>query len=327
MAPSTPLTSAEARAHDPGLWYKDCVRPSDKAKMVTVAGYRGAPRLAVARFSSAYRNGRRFLLVHGNPGEMDDYGPLIEDLRHIGEVVLVDLPGFGASPALQGGASAMGLRPLSRLLDELLEQLGLSDCIVVGHSHGAAIAQTMAVHHPRRVAGLVLLGSLGYPAHLTYRILPTPGLETALRLVARGVKLPFAGRLLRRALAIAMRPIYAPRAVTRAHVDEELARFLRHPGMLRSMAQLTKGRPSEALIRGAAKIRCRVLFVHGEKDSLVPIHRAKSLHHAMLGARGDSRFIALARAGHMLPLFDAASVNRVLTTWLDDEAPLSTINA
>lgn len=303
------------------------MRPSEHANFVTVAGYRGAPRLAVARYAAAHRNSRRLLLIHGNPGEMDDFAPLIEDLRAVGEVIVVDLPGFGASPALRGGAGAVGLRPLARLLDELLGQLGLSDCVLVGHSHGAAVAQTMAVHHPSRVAGLVLLGSLGYPAHLSYRILVTPGLETVLRLVARGLKMRLLAPLLRRVLATAMRPVYAPERLTRAHLDDELARLKRHPGVLRTMAQVAKGRPSEALLRGAAKIRCRVLFVHGEKDALVPIHRAKSLHHAMLGARGDSRFIAVARAGHMLPVFNADSVVRALTTWLDDEAPLSMINA
>jgi pimeloyl-ACP methyl ester carboxylesterase len=35
----------------------------------------------------------------------------------------------------------------------------------VGHSHGGGVAQAAAARYPERVAGLVLIGTLGAPVH------------------------------------------------------------------------------------------------------------------------------------------------------------------
>jgi pimeloyl-ACP methyl ester carboxylesterase len=41
----------------------------------------------------------------------------------------------------------------------LLDELGIAQASVVGHSMGGYIAQEMAIHHPRRVSKLILAGS------------------------------------------------------------------------------------------------------------------------------------------------------------------------
>ena len=38
---------------------------------------------------------RRFLLVHGSPGHLEHFAPLVPALQQLGEVVVFDLPGYG----------------------------------------------------------------------------------------------------------------------------------------------------------------------------------------------------------------------------------------
>ncbi len=45
---------------------------------------------------------------------------------------------------------------------------------IVRHSHGGGVAQAAAVKYPGRVAGIVLIATLGAPAHLSYRLLSAP---------------------------------------------------------------------------------------------------------------------------------------------------------
>src|SRR2546430_4759024 len=51
--------------------------------------------------------------------------------------------------------------PTPRLTVALLDSLHLPDAVLVGHSMGGAIAAEVAIAHPERVRGLVLIGSAG----------------------------------------------------------------------------------------------------------------------------------------------------------------------
>src|SRR5256884_7219412 len=49
----------------------------------------------------------------------------------------------------------------ARLTVALLDSLHLPDAVLVGHSMGGAVAAEVAIAHPERVRGLVLIGSAG----------------------------------------------------------------------------------------------------------------------------------------------------------------------
>ncbi|MBN2494415.1 MAG: alpha/beta hydrolase [Deltaproteobacteria bacterium] len=262
--------------------------------------------------------GRRFLLLHGNPGNLDSFRVLAPALRTLGDVAFIDTPGFGKSPGLPGGGQAIGLRPLADLFLAFVDRLGRERVIVVGHSHGGAIAQTMAARYPERIAGLVLLASLGYPAHWSYRLLSLPGAETALGLAARA----FPRRSLRPVLGCLvsqlMRPVFSPERVSKARLDEELHRLVERPEILVHMAQLAQGRPSERLREQIAEIHAPCLFIHGAFDRLVAARYTRNLHLARLRSQQPSRFVRLPTAGHMLPLFQAAEVAVQIGEWLPE---------
>jgi pimeloyl-ACP methyl ester carboxylesterase len=94
------------------------------------------------------------VLIHGAGGS-HLYWPA--ELRRLpGRPVIVpDLPGHGRSDGpgrdtIGGYAAAVG---------HLLDAIGLERVVVGGHSMGGAIAQWMALAHPERIAGLVLIGT------------------------------------------------------------------------------------------------------------------------------------------------------------------------
>src|SRR5687768_12954704 len=114
----------------------------------------------------------RFLLLHGNPGTADDFERLGPLLGRRGGAVAPDLPGFGESAPFPSDLSGSALDAHADACAALLDELGWqSPVTVIGHSHGGGVAQVLAGRHPRRVGSLVLLGSLGHPAHLSYRLL------------------------------------------------------------------------------------------------------------------------------------------------------------
>src|SRR5687768_17372021 len=84
----------------------------------------------------------------------------IPDMR----VVSPDLRGRGMSSSVAGPS---GLRHHAADVAALLEQLDLTDVIVVGHSMGAYLAPVVAEQSPSRVSRLVLVDG-GVPAELPF---------------------------------------------------------------------------------------------------------------------------------------------------------------
>ena len=86
-------------------------------------------------------SGAPLVLVHGLGGRRLSWDPVLQGLAAQRDVVTVDLPGHGASPALSGTLT------LERLVDELrafLAQQGLTEADLVGSSMGARMVLELA---------------------------------------------------------------------------------------------------------------------------------------------------------------------------------------
>lgn len=91
------------------------------------------------------------LLIHGAAGSRLDW-PLA--LRKLGAVV-PDLSGHGKS----GGEGRETIREYADDMAALLDALDIERATICGQSMGGAIALTMALDHPARVRGLILISS------------------------------------------------------------------------------------------------------------------------------------------------------------------------
>jgi pimeloyl-ACP methyl ester carboxylesterase len=129
-----------------------------RGRMIEVAG----ATLNVIDIGPRDAPGPPVVMVHGASSNLEVMRqPLGEMLARNHRVILIDRPGHGwstrarledSTPAIQG-----------RMIDEALEKLGVGPAILVVHSWSGALGARMALDHPKRVAGLVMLAPVAYP--------------------------------------------------------------------------------------------------------------------------------------------------------------------
>ncbi|HEY6744195.1 MAG TPA: alpha/beta hydrolase [Mycobacteriales bacterium] len=98
------------------------------------------------------------MLLHGLGSFRQAWDPVIPALAAVADVVAVDLPGFGDSPALPEGVEPSPAA-LALAVAGLLDELGLEMPHVAGNSLGAWVALELAAVRP--VASLTLLSPPG----------------------------------------------------------------------------------------------------------------------------------------------------------------------
>ncbi len=106
------------------------------------------------------------VLLHGFGASTFSWREAIGPLSQLGTVIAYDRPGFGLTerpPRSEWGET----NPYSSaaqvdLVLGLLDQLGVEKAILIGNSAGGTIATQVALEHPDRVAGLVLVDAAIY---------------------------------------------------------------------------------------------------------------------------------------------------------------------
>jgi len=113
--------------------------------------------------AEAGAGGRPLMLVHGFTGGKDDFSEFCDRLAALGwHAVAPDLRGHGSSDHPPGEDSYdFGL--LAGDLLGLADALGWERFTFVGHSMGGMLGQMLALEHPGRLAGLVLLSTFHGP--------------------------------------------------------------------------------------------------------------------------------------------------------------------
>jgi pimeloyl-ACP methyl ester carboxylesterase len=98
-------------------------------------------------------SGPSVVLLHGVALAAAVFAPWLEDLRGY-RLLMVDLPGHGLSGPVTYRRGAVRDHSL-RLIDDLLDALGLATAPVLGHSLGGMFALWYAAARPDRIASLV----------------------------------------------------------------------------------------------------------------------------------------------------------------------------
>jgi pimeloyl-ACP methyl ester carboxylesterase len=258
----------------------------------------------------------RIVLLHGNPASMYDFARLAELLRDELEVVAIDLPGFGRSENVRLSRHESLLDTYARHVMAALDQLGWHEpfCLL-GHSHGAGVAQAIAALFPERISRLVLIGSLGTPAHWGYRQLVAPGTLSALRVLAKTLKHTLPRWLRWRIIQAVMTPIFSPQPLAQRWIDEQLDVVENRPEILVTMALVAFGDPCAQLERNARKIVAPTLFMHGASDRLVPAVHARAIYE-IVARSVRAEYYELPQVGHMLHISHPERVRELLFDWL-----------
>ncbi len=106
---------------------------------------------------------RTIILLHGASCNLLALTlPLAGLLSKSFRVIAIDRPGHGHSDRPGGRADASVTRQAA-MISETMLAAGAPKAIIVGHSWAGAVATTLAMDHPERVAGLMLLAPVSHP--------------------------------------------------------------------------------------------------------------------------------------------------------------------
>lgn len=95
------------------------------------------------------------LFLHYWGGSSRTWGPTIETLSKTNRSIAIDFRGWGESSK---DSDDYSLQTLASDVIELIDQLGVNDFVIVGHSMGGKVAQIVAARQPEGLKGLVLFG-------------------------------------------------------------------------------------------------------------------------------------------------------------------------
>jgi pimeloyl-ACP methyl ester carboxylesterase/quercetin dioxygenase-like cupin family protein len=216
--------------------------------------------------------GRPFLLLHGGAGpqSVDGFADLLA-AREPAQVLVPTHPGFGGTPRPAGLDS---IRSLARLYVQLLDDLGLTDVIVVGNSIGGWIAAEIALLHSSRVSAVVLVDAAG----LDIADHPTADFFslTMDQVADLSYYRPDAYRLDLDHLPDAQK---ATMAANRAALEVYAGRAMADAGLLGRLPAVT----------------VPVLVIWGQADRMIPVEHGRAYAAAIPGAR----LLLVPEAGHL----------------------------
>ncbi|WP_306900801.1 alpha/beta fold hydrolase [Arthrobacter sp. B1I2] len=106
------------------------------------------------------------MLLHGIGMSHRYYRKLQALLAEHGDTLAIDLPGFGGTPTPN---RQLSIADYAVHTAAVLEKMGVTQAVLVGHSMGAQFATELAVQHPDLVSHVVLLGPVVNPEQSTVR--------------------------------------------------------------------------------------------------------------------------------------------------------------
>ena len=125
-------------------------RPAPKTRRMRIDGYEFGVQYSPGAVATPV-----FVIVHGI-GTSHRYSvPLHRALAARQSVLSVDLPGFGGTSTPR---HRLWVADYAHLLGTLLDTLGLTCCVIIGHSMGAQFVTELAVQRPELVSHVVLIG-------------------------------------------------------------------------------------------------------------------------------------------------------------------------
>ncbi len=249
-------------------------------------------RLCVETFGDATHPA--ILLIHGAGASMLGWeNDLCSAIAEQGRFVIrYDNRDTGRSVSYPPGEPGYSLSDLARDAVGVLDALGVERAHVVGRSMAGAIALTLGVDHPDRVASLTFVTttpggedlppmSEDFLAHTSQN--PDPTDSAAVVEFVVGLLRAYSGGS----------PHFDEHA-TRALVEEDVARTTNIASALTNHFLIDFDGPTSG---GFGDIAVPALVVHGEFDPVFPLPHGEALRDAIPGAE----LLVLAGAGHEVP--------------------------
>lgn len=247
-----------------------------------------------------FGKGRPVILLHGWLGS---WGLWQETMAYLGQyyrTYALDFWGFGESGKKLENYS---VPVFVSMVDQFMEQLGIVQAPLVGHSMGGTVSLALAIHHPERVQKVVVIGSPIVGSSLSV-LLKLFGRRPIAWSIYHNL---WAFRLSYRLLA----PFYTRDRRWPQMMDRDLSRVSLESFLL-SIASLRKTdlRPQ------ISQINMATMGMYGNRDLIVNPNQWKPLQQGIPHARIE-RF---PRSGHFIMLDEPRPFMETLRDFLDCEA-------
>ncbi len=231
--------------------------------------------------------GPALVFLHGTGGSGKVWFNQLRRFEPGYRVLAPDLPGYGQTPLPENIRS---IDDYPGFILSLLDEAGLSQAVLIGNSMGGRVAMQLALDHPERVAGLVLVNASG---------LKLPGIPIFHARDAAPEE--FAARLYYR-------------ASSRGDIAE---RFVQSPEQVRArqtMLTLTAGPLRHDMQDRLGEIQAPTLVIWGEGDRIIPPAYAD----AFVAGIPDATLAMIERAGHVPMLERPGAVNEAIARFLSE---------
>ena len=137
------------------LSYKQSMQPwpaiAQYARMVNLQTL----NLNLFYYQAGFHHKQQIVMLHGLGDEADTWRHVLLPLSEDYQTLAIDLPGFGRSDQPNVKYTP---QYLSNAVIAFMDQLHITSAILMGSSLGAMLAQAMAISHPDRIDGLILVG-------------------------------------------------------------------------------------------------------------------------------------------------------------------------
>jgi pimeloyl-ACP methyl ester carboxylesterase len=235
-------------------------------------------------------SGSPVLLLHGFAGSCEEWRSTVEFLAHNGyRAIAVDAVGFGKSD--KPGDAPYSFTFFADIYMGLLDELGLEQITLVGHSFGGKCALATTIMHPQRIHRLVVVDSEGF--------IPLPFWMKKSGLV------PFLGKVF---LWMSRNPrifrmqlqgtFYDPSRIT-SEMEEQFRAILYDPASSQALVQLSRCYDDHDLERTGIRARlgemsCPTLILWGENDRVFAPSCAEAANREIPG----SELVLIPECGH-----------------------------
>jgi pimeloyl-ACP methyl ester carboxylesterase len=241
------------------------------------------------------------VLIHGTSASLHTWDTLSTLLKSKKRIIRLDLPAFGLTGPNR--LNQYNFNFYNQFLDQFLNALKVTQCIVAGNSLGGSIAWNYALASPDKVKQLILLDASGYPkkdekGSLGFKLAAVPVLNQALKHISPK-------SLIRKSLEDAF---YNKTLVSETMVDQYNDLLLRigNRGAVLELFQHPM-KPDATKIKNISQ---PTLIIWGKQDQLISYQNASLFKQDIR----NSSLLVLDKVGH-IPMEEAP--NQVATAILE----------
>jgi len=236
--------------------------------------------------------GQDILLIHGVPGSIEDWEPVISSLSSNRRVTVYDRPGQGYSSAESIGYN---LEHNANIALGLINELNLKNVIVVGHSYGGSVIMALAARNPHQIKAFIPVAGATYPVENIEPIFSLIRIPIIGRGFAAVVSSLIGPAMVKDGLNQAFHP--NEHIIPEGFIDTRVKIWLQTKVLVSTAREeLNLNSDLEKIIPNYGNISKKFFIMHGDNDLLVPKGDSLKLHKIIR----NSKLLILSNTGHQV---------------------------